>query len=410
MKFLITILLCFCNIISFAKVWRVAKNTALHSIQQAINLAAADDSLLVEKAIYKEGNIIINKPIQLIGINYPILDGESKYEIISIKSNHVLVKGFIVQHSGFATLEDPGAIKVYNKQNITIESNQLFDNFFGIYIQEGKNCIIKNNKIIAYGKEEQKIGNGIHCWKSDSLIIEGNNASGHRDGIYFEFVTNSVIWRNVAHHNIRYGLHFMFSNNDSYITNVFKNNGAGVAVMFSKQVTMLHNTFTQNWGDAAYGLLLKEISDSYIEGNKFTKNTTGIFMEGTNRIVVNRNSFSTNGWGCKIQASCMDNAINSNNFLNNTFDIATNGSLVLNTFNKNFWDKYEGYDLDKNGIGDLPYRPLSLFSVIVEKNPPAMILYKSFITSLLDKSEKIIPSLTPEIFIDKQPIIRAMQL
>ena len=261
MKFLITILLCFCNIISFAKVWRVAKNTALHSIQQAINLAAADDSILVEKAIYKEGNIIINKPIQLIGINYPILDGESKYEIISIKSNHVLVKGFIVQHSGFATLEDPGAIKVYNKQNITIESNQLFDNFFGIYIQEGKNCIIKNNKIIAYGKEEQKIGNGIHCWKSDSLIIEGNNASGHRDGIYFEFVTNSVIWRNVAHHNIRYGLHFMFSNNDSYITD-----NPGIFTIDNLNACVTAFVDNPDTGDRNFDAKSKELANIFSDG------------------------------------------------------------------------------------------------------------------------------------------------
>lgn len=388
----------------------VDKTSIINSIKTAIQTAKNDDTIFVKKGLYKEGNIVINKVITLIGIDFPVLDGEGKYEVVSIKSSNVIFKGFIVQHSGFGTLDDPGAIKIYNSNYVTIQDNQLFDNFFGIYVQYGKHCIVKNNKIVAYGKEEQKIGNGIHCWKSDSLQIIGNNISGHRDGIYFEFVTNSVIWRNVSHHNIRYGLHFMFSNNDSYITNVFKNNGAGVAVMFTKQVTMLDNTFTQNWGDAAYGLLLKEISDSYIEGNHFVKNTSGIFMEGTNRIIVKKNVFKDNGWGMKIQASCMDNVIEHNNFMGNTFDVGTNGSLVLNTFNKNYWDKYEGYDLNKDNIGDVPYHPLSLFSVVVEKNPPAMLLYKSFMTSLLDKSEKIIPSLTPEFFVDKQPLMHSLQL
>lgn len=120
--------------------------------------------------------------------------------------------------------------------------------------------------------------------------------------------------------------------------------------------------------------------------------------------------FKDNGWGMKIQASCMDNVIEHNNFMGNTFDVGTNGSLVLNTFNKNYWDKYEGYDLNKDNIGDVPYHPLSLFSVVVEKNPPAMLLYKSFMTSLLDKSEKIIPSLTPEFFVDKQPLMHSLQL
>ena len=152
-----------------------------------------------------------------------------------------------------------------------------------------KSCLVKNNKIVALGKEEQMIGNGIHCWKSDSMLIIANNISGHRDGIYFEFVTHSVIWRNISSGNIRYGLHFMFSNDDSYFTNLFKGNGAGVAVMFTSHVIMINNTFEENWGDAAYGLLLKEISDSYIYGNHFVKNTSGIYMEGTNRIYISMN-------------------------------------------------------------------------------------------------------------------------
>lgn len=410
LKKIFTILFAISVITAKATTIIVDKKSIVKNIKTALLSANSGDTIVVKKAIYKEGNLTISKPIVLIGIDFPVLDGEGKYEVVSIKSGNVIFKGFIVQHSGFATLDDPGAIKVYNTSNVTIQDNQLFDNFFGIYIQYGKHCLIKNNKIVAYGKEEQKIGNGIHCWKSDSLQIIGNNISGHRDGIYFEFVTNSVIWRNVSHHNIRYGLHFMFSNNDSYISNVFKNNGAGVAVMFTKKVTMVDNTFTQNWGDAAYGLLLKEISDSYIDGNHFIKNTSAIFMEGTNRIIVKKNVFKDNGWGMKIQASCMDNIIEQNNFIANTFDVGTNGSLVLNTFNTNYWDKYEGYDLNKDNIGDVPYHPLSLFSVIIEKNPPAMLLYKSFMTSLLDKSEKIIPSLTPEFFVDKQPLMHPLQL
>jgi nitrous oxidase accessory protein len=330
--------------------------------------------------------------------------------VLSIKASHVLVTGFIIQHSGHASLDDPGGIKVYDSKDVRIIGNRLKDNFFGIYLQYSTHCIIRDNVIMASGTEEQQIGNGIHCWKSDSLQITANSISGHRDGIYFEFVRGSVIWRNISFNNIRYGLHFMFSDNDAYITNLFRGNGAGVAVMFTKNVKMFNNTFEDNWGDAAHGLLLKEISDSYIFNNRFIRNTSGIYMEGTNRILVEKNVFKDNGWGMKIQASCMDNTIRDNNYVRNTFDISTNGSLVLNTFNDNYWDKYEGYDLDKNNIGDVPYRPLSLFSVLVEQNPPTMLLYRSFIVTLLDRSEKIIPTLTPDNFIDERPLMHAIPL
>jgi nitrous oxidase accessory protein len=198
----------------------------------------------------------------------------------------------------------------------------------------------------------------------------------------------------------------MFSNNDIYVANTFLDNGAGVAVMYSHGVTMVNNHFLENWGDAAYGLLLKEISDSHIKGNIFEKNTTGIFMEGVSRIQVNNNSFLNNGWGMKIQASCMDINVTRNNFIGNTFDVGTNGSLVLNKFNYNYWDKYEGYDINKNKIGDIPYRPISMYSMIIEKYPSAMMLFRSFITSLMDKTEKIIPSITPENLKDDFPLMR----
>jgi len=396
--------------IGLSRTIQVGSGLSFSSIKEGIAAAVAGDTIIVYGGIYKEGNIVLDKSISLIGVDWPVLDGQLKYEVLSIKANHALVKGFKIENSGHASLDDPGGIKIYDSRDVHIIGNQLTNNFFGIYLQYSQHCIIRDNIIKASGTEEQEIGNGIHCWKSDSLQIIANYISGHRDGIYFEFVTGSVIWRNVSTDNIRYGLHFMFSNDDAYITNLFRRNGAGVAVMFTKNVKMFNNTFEDNWGDAAYGLLLKEISDSYIFNNRFVRNTSGIFMEGTNRIKVEKNIFKDNGWGMKIQASCMDNEILQNNFLRNTFDISTNGSLVLNSFNANYWDKYEGYDLDKNNIGDVPYRPLSLFSVIVEKNPPTMLLYRSFIVTLLDRSEKIIPTLTPDNFIDEIPLMHAIPL
>jgi nitrous oxidase accessory protein len=393
-----------------AKIIRAGKQQAVASIQLAVSLANNGDTVLADAGVYHEKNIVINKTIFLLGINYPVLDGDSKYEIISVKANGVVVDGFKIINSGISSIEDYAGIKIYNCRNVVIKNNILENTFFGIYAQTAVNCTIEKNTLTAYSKQEQQSGNGIHCWKSDSMRIIANTISGHRDGIYFEFVTNSIIWRNTSFDNMRYGLHFMFSNNDAYITNIFKNNGAGVAVMFSHHVKMIKNYFEENWGDAAYGLLLKEIADSYIDNNCFNKNTAGIYMEGASRIRMQKNVFENNGWALKIQASCMDIALSNNNFLSNTFDVGTNGSLVLNTFNNNYWDKYEGYDLNKDKIGDVPYRPVSMYSMIIEQNPPAMMLFRSFMTTLLDKTEKIIPTLTPENLKDDFPLMKPLPL
>jgi len=393
-----------------ARTWRVGPAGDCTTIKAALTRAANGDTIFVSGGIYREGNITIDKAVCLLGDRWPVLDGQLKYEVLSVKSSAVTVKGFCIQSSGRSALNDPGAIKIYDASSVVIEGNLLVNNYFGIYLQYARNCVIKGNIIRAAQKLEHQSGNGIHCWKSDSLQILGNKVEGHRDGIYFEFVTASIIWRNISRNNLRYGLHFMFSHNNAYITNFFKSNGAGVAVMFTKKVVMINNVFEDNRGDASYGILFKELSDCYLSGNRFIKNTTGIFFDGSNRVRVERNTFESNGWGMRMQANCVDNQIAHNNFLGNTFDVATNGTLTLNHFENNYWDKYEGYDLNKDGIGDVPYHPLSLYAVIVEKSPPAMLLYRSFMMSLLDRSEKILPSITPEQFVDNTPAMHPFKL
>lgn len=407
---LILFIICLITQTAIGKTIVVDKSKDISSIHKALAIAVNGDTILVNAGVYKEGNITINTSIVFKGINNPVLDGENKYEIISIKSSNVVVDGFMLQHTGRSDIEDLAGIKIYNVSHVTIINNTLDDTNFGIYTQYGSKCTIKNNKLISYGTEEFQSGNGIHCFKCDSMLIIGNTISGHRDGIYFEFVTNSMIWRNISTGNVRYGLHFMFSNDNNYITNLFKKNGSGVAVMYSHGVKMFNNFFENNWGDAAYGILLKDISDSYIEGNHFLKNTVGIHIEGSSRILLQRNEFLNNGWAIKIQASCDNNVITKNNFSGNTFDIGTNGSLVLNTFNGNYWDKYEGYDLNKDKVGDVPYHPVSVYSMIIDSNPAALMLFRSFIVSLLDKSEKIIPTVTPENLKDDYPLMQPLAL
>ena len=406
MRYLLALVFLIVHFAAAAKIIYVGPGYLHKTIKAGLKEAVEGDTVMVDAGHYREKNLLIAKRIALIGKNHPVLDGERKYEIISITADGVIVNGFRIIRSGISSLDDLSGIKIYDSKNVIIKNNILEDTFFGIYAQNSIDCTIENNKLTAQSKGGQQSGNGIQCWKSEGMRIVGNQVTGHRDGIYFEFVTNSIIWRNVSVNNVRYGLHFMFSNDDTYVSNVFKNNGSGVSVMFSKRIKMFSNYFEENWGDAAYGILLKEISDGYMEGNHFSKNTSAIYMEGASRILMKRNTFENNGWALKIQASCMDVVLERNNFIGNTFDVGTNGSLVLNRFTNNYWDKYEGYDLNKDKIGDIPYRPVSMFSMIVEKYPAAMILFRTFITTLLDKTEKIIPSLTPENLKDNAPLMK----
>ena len=400
----------FFHVAANGRVLEVGKNKPLHAISQALQMAVNGDTVFVYPGLYKEHDLIITKSIYLKGISYPVVDGENKYGVFTIRANNVAIEGFKVQHAGRSETTDIAGIMLENCSHVIILNNILDDTNFGIYSQHATNCTIKNNHITAYGKNEVQSGNGIHAWRSDSLLIIGNTITGHRDGLYFEFVTNSLIWRNTSQHNVRYGIHFMFSHHDTYISNIFQGNESGVAVMYTHHIHMYNNFFLDNWGGAAYGILLKDITDSDISGNHFTRNTTALHMEGCSRNNLYKNVFLNNGWAVKIQASCDNNDFTKNNFIGNTFDIGTNGSLVLNTFNGNYWDKYEGYDINRDGVGDVPYHPVSMYSMIIESNAAALMLFRSLIVSLLDKSEKVLPGLTPENLRDDVPYMKPLPL
>lgn len=394
----------------FSNVLKVGKNETYKTIKSAVASSKSGDSILVESGIYKEGNISITKPLTLIGFGRPVLDGEFKYEILSFRSNHIVLKGFKIINSGEDEVENIGAIRLYDSHFSTIENNIFENNYFGIYIQRGYRCLIQNNRITtSRSKSQEGVGDGIHAWVSKELWIKNNYISGHKDGIYLEKVVQSYIYSNDSVKNLRYGLHFMFSNDNVYVSNIFDNNNAGVAVMYSNNVGMMGNKFINNWGDGSYGLLLKDISFSKIKHNVFQSNTVAIFLDGATKIDFYQNDFQNNGWGMKINANCMENRVRRNNFINNTFDVSTNGTMVMNDFRNNYWDKYEGYDLNRDGIGDIAFHPLSLYSYLVEKNPSVMLLFKTFIVDLLDKTEKVIPSLTPETFVDEQPLMRKVK-
>jgi len=409
MKFLLIILLLNISATVSGRTIIVGANEPVKTLKQAIAVAKDNDTIRLSPGIYKEGNIILTKSLTLIGDN-AILDGVSQFEILTVSGKNIVIKGIQFQNSGYSSMNDYAALKVIDASYIVIEGNKFLNSYFAIHLNNSTFCTVRNNRIAGSPKTEQTTGNGIHLWKCNNALIEANFITGHRDGIYFEFVSHSTIQKNISQENIRYGLHFMYSNDDVYLSNTFHDNGAGVAVMYSKKVTMQFNHFEQNWGASAYGLLLKDISDSYISNNTFYKNTVALHMEGTSRIEVEKNIFKENGWAMKVQASCDNNNFHHNNYFGNTFDIATNGTMVLNKFYNNYWDKYDGYDLNKDGFGDVPYHPVNMYSMIVEENPNALILLRSFTVQLLDKAEKAIPSLTPENLIDTQPTIKPNKL
>ncbi len=390
--------------------WWVYGKCEWTDIQSAIERAAPCDTVWVNGGVWRVDHpIVIDKPLVVLGKNRPIIDGGGgKGDLLLITADDVELSGFTFRHMGINYVEDVAAVRAESVRNVYIHHNVLENTFFAIYLAHVRGGEVAYNRIVGGAVEENNSGNAIHAWYCSELRIHHNEVQGHRDGIYFEFVDESRIYNNHSHDNLRYGLHFMFSDDDVYYQNTFAHNGAGVAVMFSRRIHMWQNRFMHNWGGASFGLLLKEIYDAQIQGNTFSKNTIGIFVEGSNRIQYRHNLFRANGWAIKMNGGCMDNVITENEFVYNTFDLAIQVANESNSYDRNYWSEYSGYDLDRDGVGDVPYRPVKLFAWVVQQTPEAMILLRSLFIDLLNFSEKVSPVLTPAAVMDHQPLMHPL--
>jgi nitrous oxidase accessory protein len=375
------------------------------TIASAIDAAAPGDTVLVRPGVYREPTLLVDKPLTLLGEPGTILDGEGERGLVRIVSDSVTVEGFTLRDTGLSYSEDRAAVLVDRARFCTLRSLRLENTFFGLYLANAGDCLIEGNTLSAVSERETRSGNGIHLWYSTRVTIRGNRIRGHRDGIYFEFVEDSRIVDNVSEGNVRYGLHFMFSDGCDYRRNTFSDNGAGVAVMYTSDVVMQANDFRGSLGSAAFGLLLKDITDSEIVDNRFHRNSIGIHAEGANRVRVARNEFVGNGWAVRIMANSEGSEVTANNFVANSFDVATNSRRSYSEFTGNYWDRYRGYDRDGNGVGDVPFHPVRLFSLVVAQNQPALVLLRSPLVSLLDLAEQVLPILTPESLADTAPLM-----
>jgi len=374
------------------------------TITEALERAGPGDRIVVRGGTYREPLLRITKRIELIGEGGPILIGGA-HGVLEILADSVVVRGLIIEGIEPSQVEDRAGIRIRGAAACRIEDNVFRDTFFALYAEGARDCLVLRNRIIGPGRTDAGSGNGIHIWRSVRMTVEGNDVRGHRDGMYLEFSPHAALRDNVVVGNARYGLHFMRSDTCRYERNRFEKNGAGVAVMYSRAVSMVGNRFERNWGNAAYGLLLKDISDGEIRDNRFTRNTVGLYLEDSNRNQIQGNTFSGNGWAVRVMANATDNRFERNAFQGNTFDVATNSQSTSSVFDGNWWDRYRGYDLDRDGRGDVPFRPVRLFSLIMEQYEPTVILLRSAFVDMLDAAERLLPVLTPQGLVDSHPLM-----
>lgn len=375
MKQIVCILISFFTL-SFGSVAFAEEDNPL---QQLIDEAKPNDTIELEAKVY-EGDLLIDKPLTIIGQDGTVIQGTRTGNVIQIESNHVTLQNLEVKGSGMSrdSREEFSGIRIIGN-NCTLDHITITESFHGVLLNRIDGSTLTNLTIL--GKRSESLseqGNGIHILRSSDNIIENSYMEGFRDGIYVEYSDNNEINNNTMT-NTRYGMHYMYSDYNSFTDNEFINNVGGAAIMHSDYIQLKNNKFSFNQGTRSFGLLIQTSREVEALQNEFHLNQRGLLLEHATNNHIEGNEFFQNKIGIEVWASSISNTFSQNIFTKNTNHVLTVGKNAINSWadnrgNGNYWDE-PMIDLDRDGVGDIPLEYTSSLGDLIEKSDELAYLF-----------------------------------
>lgn len=377
------------------------------SIQEAINQAQPGDTIAVQKGTYNEV-LTINQSISLVGEEDAVIDGGGAGSVINISGNGVTVKGLTIQNSG--TNETDSGIYVQEGKNHVLKDNTFKDTMHGIYVNEGQDAVISGNQISSISEHFSNRGSGVFIFKGSGHTIEENMMMSVQDGIYVESASDIILRKNEAYGS-RYGLHFMFAKDILAEENHMESNITGMMIMDSESIQVLNNEVLNQFHVRGFGLLVYESRDLLIKRNEIRQNSTGLSLEKTVDVEIKRNIISANQVGLEFIGKNENNIFTENNFIANIVQskISNNDMKLDNGDIGNYWDDYSSFDITGDGIGEETYKAGSLYDQLLEKQPYWQFFFESPSITLWSQAESFFPSLSADVY-DEHPLISPVQL
>lgn len=404
--------------LTIALAWFVADSHVLaitHTVGQGEKISAAllrakpGDTIRLTGSEYQE-NLVIDVPVLLAGKHLPVIRGGYQGNVVHITAPGTVLEGIHISEAGPHLTKDMACVLI-EADEVSIKDCVITESLHGIYVKAGAKANISGNRIEGrLDLIEADRGNGIHLWNTSDNQVTGNEILNVRDGIYFSFAHSTRIINNHIHH-VRYGLHYMYSNQNSFAHNRFDNNVAGAALMYSEDIVFKQNVFARCRGFRAYGILLQSMSRVQASFNLVLDNSRGIFMNNTDNSLLEHNDVVDNDLAVQLNGGCDENLFTRNNFVNNLsdllLDVSDRETKWADDTSGNFWSDYQGYDLDGDGIGDMPFGIQNVFQVMETQVPEVRFYLLSPAAEVLEAAEKALPILNLGDAEDPRPLMRA---
>lgn len=381
-------------------------------LADAIAQASAGDTLIINGGVF-HGHVVIDKPLTLIGENWPVIDGGGTGTVLRLTAPDITVQGFLIRNSGHS-LDAENSGVAGEAERLTLVGNRFEETLFGIYLREASNSVIRDNQISSKPLDVPRRGDGIRVWSSNDVLIENNAVTNGRDVVLW-YSERLTLRGNVVSDG-RYGLHFMYCDDALISQNQLLNNSVGAFLMYSRRLQMVNNTVAGNRGPSGYGIGLKDVDDARISENLFLNNRVGAYLDGSPREVDSRGEFSGNLFayndiGVEMLPSVRHNDFSQNSFVENEEQVAiagggTPGNNAWTVAGRgNYWSDYAGYDADADGLGEMEYRSERLFENLMQKSPNLRLFVYSPATNALDFAAKAFPLVKPQPkLVDERPL------
>jgi len=377
----------------------------LSPLQARIDAAAPGATLEVPAGEYR-GDLIVDKPLLLIGSGRPLLLGSGRGSVVRVRAANVTIEGFAIdgRRGGDLSLDSAGVHT--SGRDTTLRDLEIREAIFGVYLREASGATVERCRVRGIpGKDPGEKGSGIHAYNLEGFRFDDNEVVDVRDGLYLQNASHGVLRRNTAR-DVRYGLHYMFSDDNVFEENTFENGAAGTAIMYSKRIVFRRNRFLRNRGFASVGLLFQTCDDVLAEDNLVADNARGVFIEGSYRITLRGNAIAGSDVAVVLYDPSGGHRFEGNSFVANRSPLTLVARHTDTVFQGNYWSGNDEPDLDGDGRSDRPYVLTSVFDHFRGNLTAADLLSDSFAAAAVGAAERAFPVLRAVPVEDAAPLAR----